>query len=101
MMTVSVRGRSEAAALATEIRTVPSPVPLAPLTIEIHDADSVAVQLQALSFAFTLMLNVPPLWSKVCDVALSENVQPDDCETVNVCPAIVSVPERAGPVVAA
>ena len=100
MITTSVRGSWPAKALATEIWTVPLPLPLAPLVIVIQEADVVAVQLQPW-LVVTEMLKVPPGWSNVCDVGLMENVHPVAWVTVKVPFAIVSVPERAGPVLAA
>lgn len=91
-----VRGTSLLLALSTVIRTVPLPVPLAPLVIVIHEADVVAVQSQAAP-AVTWMLKLPPWRSKLCDVALRENVHVVPCVTVNVLPAIVRVPVRTRP----
>jgi hypothetical protein len=59
MITTPVRGTSPPLALATVIRTVPLPVPVAPLVIVIQAADSVAIQLQPW-LAVTWILKLPP-----------------------------------------
>jgi len=72
--------------------TVPLPLPLAPPVICIHPTLLTAVQLQPAG-AVTLTLPDPPFGPKEPDVADSEDVQETpDSVTVNVCPAIVSVP---------
>jgi len=96
MITVPVRGRMLGLTSGTEIRTVPLPVPLAPLVIVIQASEVVAVQGQ-LWPAVTLMLKFPPCRSNECDVELMENVHAVACVTVNVLPAIVSVPVRTKP----
>src|SRR5258706_527691 len=76
----------------TEKVAVPLPLPLAPPVICIHPTLLTAVQLQPVG-AVTLTLPDPPLGPKEPDVADSEDVQETpDSVTVNVCPAIVSVP---------
>ena len=65
-----------------------------------HDAEAPAVQGHP-----TLVLTVtdpdPPPSGTLADVGLILKLQPELCVTVNVRPAIVSVPLRAGPVVEA
>ncbi len=95
-----MRGISLLDAFATAIRTVPSPLPLAPFVIVIQAAVVVAVQAQP-AVAVTAMSKLPPCAWNVCDVGSMEKKHPVACETVNVLPAIVSVPERAGPSLAA
>ena len=48
----------------------------------------------------SVTLPEPPPAGIEIDVALSEYVQPDACETLNASPPIVNVPLRAGPVFA-
>jgi hypothetical protein len=100
MITTSVRGNSFGGAFGTEIRTVPLPLPLAPLVIVIQSAVVVAVQLQP-AVVVTAMLKVAPCRSNVWDAGLMAKTQPVACVSVNVRPAIVSVPERVGPLFAA
>ena len=57
----------------------------------------VAVQEQLLSEAVTVTLPVPPEADGEVLVGLMLKVQPEAWLTVNVCPAIVTVPDRAGP----
>ena len=72
--------------------TVPLPLPVAPPVTCIHPALLAAVQLQPAG-AVTLTLPDPPPGPKEPDVADSEDVQgAPGSATVNVCPAIVSVP---------
>jgi len=85
---------------AISIRTVPLPVPLAPEGIVIQGAVEVAVQLQLSAVRMSKFLDPPPAGT----VALSGSrvaAQPCPWLTVNVRPAMVSVPVRAGPSVAA
>ena len=79
---------------------VPLPLPLAPLVIVIQAAVVVAVQLQPW-VVVTWTSTLPPCWSNVCEVGLIEYVHAVACVTVNVLPAIVSVPVRSAPELAA
>jgi hypothetical protein len=81
--------------------TEPFPLPVAPDAIAIHETLPAAVQLQP-ALVDTAM-GVPAAAPAPMDwlVGLIEYVQPVACVTVNVCPAIVSVPFRTAPVLAA
>jgi hypothetical protein len=80
---------------ATEYATVPLPVPLPPDVIVIQPTLLLAVHAQHVSDAVTATLPVPPLAVKFWPVGLIENTQlPASCVTVNVCDAIVIVPDR-------
>ena len=72
------------------------PVPLAPAVIVSHiGAVLVAVQVQALAAAVTPTVPVPAAALGALLVGASVNVHTTPaCVTVNVCPAIVSVPVR-------
>ena len=84
---------------AIEIPTVPLPVPLAPALTVIQDAFDVATHPQ-LEAAITLTLAAPPVLPRDVDVPLSEYVHgAADCWTVNVCPAMVTLPVREDVVV--
>lgn len=98
--TVSVPERAGPLVADTFAVTVPLPLPLPPLVIVIHDAWLAAVHAQPAS-AVTVTVPVPPDdgTDSVCGAA--ENVQPWPWLTVIVCPATISVPERAGPLVPA
>ena len=77
-----------------EYVTVPDPVPLAPFVIDIHDTALDAVQLQ-LAVVVTVTVAEPP--APVTDGAVGETVKlhgTPACVTLNVMPAIVSVPLR-------
>jgi hypothetical protein len=80
------------------------PFPLEPAVNEIQEAVFVAVQAQP-GGAFTVIEPVPPIAEMEALVGLSEYVQGAGagagCDTVTVCPAIVIVPLRAAPVLAA
>jgi hypothetical protein len=77
---------------------VPVPVPWA---MSIQGTDFEADQLQ-LPAVFTVKRPLPPAAAKFCDVGSREKVQAIAvCRIVTVCPATVSVPERAPPVFAA
>ena len=80
---------------------MPLPVPGLPEVTVIQVAPLVAVQEQFESDAVTVTLPVPP--DDVADalVGLMPKLQPDAWLTVNVCPATVTVPDRAGPTFAA
>jgi hypothetical protein len=99
--TVIVLVRAAPPFAATLNVTVPSPVPEPPLAIEIHDAPADAVQLHQLEVV-TLKLPEPPALSTDRPEGKMAYVQPvAACVTVNVCPAIVAVPPRGGPALAA
>jgi hypothetical protein len=74
--------------------TVPDPVPLAPLVIDIQDTELDAVQLQPAAVV-TPTVAVPA--APVTDAAVGDTVKAQGtpaCVTVNVTPAIVRVPVR-------
>jgi hypothetical protein len=74
--------------------TVPSPEPLAPEVMEIHDADGTAVHEQP---ARVSTLRLPLVAAAGTDVLTGETVNVQVCPacvTVNVCPPIVIVPTR-------
>jgi hypothetical protein len=103
MVSVPVRaGPVFAAALKA---TLPLPVPDAPLVTVSQGAFAAAVHAQDAVDAVTATDPVPPESPTLCVVGPMENVQGGGgaaaCDTVNVCPAIVSVPLRAAPVFAA
>jgi hypothetical protein len=79
--------------------TVPLPVPDEPEEIVIQGTLLTAVHPQPLG-AVTDDEPVPPAAATVCDVGEIEYEQPLFWVTVNVCPAIISVPVRSGPVFA-
>src|SRR4030095_13029941 len=85
---------------ATVKLTVPFPVPLPPEVIEIHGTLLDALQPQPPG-AVTDTEPLPPAGATDCVSAESANEPPSPCVMVTVCPAIVSVPEREGPVVGA
>lgn len=77
-----------------EYVTVPEPVPLAPLVIDIHDTALEAVQLHP---AVVVTVTVPVPAAPVTEAAVGETVKTHGtpaCVTVNVTPAMVSVPVR-------
>ena len=80
---------------ATEYRTPPFPLPLAPELIVIQSALLVAVQVQPPG-ADTTTVASPPLAGNDCEPVQITYMHPaaSACVTVNVCPAIVSVPAR-------
>jgi hypothetical protein len=79
---------------ATLNATLPEPDPVAPATRLIQAALLVAVQLHPAP-AVTVLLPDPPSLANAWLVGVAEYVQAaPDCETVNVAPAIVSVPDR-------
>ena len=80
--------------------TVPAPLPLVPEEIAIQESLLDAVQAQPAA-AVTFTVRVPPVASAVKVSGETSKLQPGDCVTVTVCPAIVRVPVRAGPFVAA
>jgi hypothetical protein len=85
---------------ATEKFVVPLPAPLAPAVIVIQVSLLAAVQAQPVAVA-TLTDPVPPAAATLCEVGLRVNAQPLACVTVNVWSAMVIVPMRCGPVLAA
>ena len=98
--TVSVAVRAGPAVAATAKVTVPPPLPLVPDVTVIHGALLVAVQVHPLA-VLTPTVRVPPPASTLCVSGDTSKAQPGDCVTVNTWPAIVAVPVRGGPVVAA
>src|SRR5829696_1534114 len=90
-----------APALAAAVNcTVPGPVPLAPEVIAIQGTFAVAVHAHV-PLALTLNEPEPPPGGTFWVAGLIENVQPLACTTVNVWPAIVTVPRRSAPSFAA
>ena len=80
---------------ATEYDTVPEPVPLAPLVIDIQDTALVAVHVQPAAVV-TETLPVPPAVAALAVVGFTVWLQVTPaCDTLSVCPAIVNVPLRA------
>jgi hypothetical protein len=74
--------------------TLPEPEPDAPFVIVIHDAELEAVQLHP-DAEVTETLPVPELFGAFALVGVTEKLQGTPAwDTVNVCPAIVSVPVR-------
>src|SRR5207244_7607218 len=79
--------------------TVPLPEPLAPAVIVIHVSVVVAVHEQPAA-AVTVTVPDPPPTATACDAGASVEVHGTPaCVTVNVLPAIVSVPVREVPAV--
>ena len=99
---VSVPVRAAPAFAATENDTAPSPVPAPPPVIVIHAAFDVAVHPQVWMFAIT---PTPPLPPAAANPALRDASASSHgtaaWSTVNVRPAIVIVPLRASPALAA
>ena len=97
---VSVPVRESELLLAATVKpTLPSPVPLAPLAIEIHDAPLLAVQLQPVPAA-TDAVDESPVAGDVRLVGVTEYEHAAAvCVTVKLWPAIVSVPVRCDPAV--
>ena len=81
--------------------TLPLPLPDAPLVTASHGALLVAAHAHPLAALTAIAVPAPPPAGAVCDVGLMVYAQACDCVTVNVCPAIVSVPIRCAPVFAA
>jgi len=89
---------------AAETVTVPLPVPEAPPVIVRNPALVDAVQLQPEPCVLvTVNVAVPPLAPTVAVAGVTLNTQDvvDGCVTVTVCPAMVSAPDRAAPLLAA
>ena len=97
---VSVPDRAGPLVPATLKVSVPFPVPLPPDAMVIHGVPVVADHAQPPP-AVTVTVPLPPADGTDCVSGEMANVQPCPWVTVTVCPATVSVPERAGPVVAA
>jgi len=92
---VSVADRSPVVVFAATLKlAAPSPVPL-PVTTVTHPALLVAAHAQP-AVVVTATLPVPPAAVNACEVGamLKEHGAPA-CVTVNVCPATVSVADRA------
>jgi hypothetical protein len=85
---------------AARYRTVPFPLPLVPAVIVSHDASLAAVHAHPAAVRTSNVASPPPAGA-VADEEDSDVVQSAPWLTVNVRPAIVSVPDRAGPLVAA
>ena len=75
-------------------------MPLAPAVIDNHGALLLALHAQPAPLV-TVMLPVPPCAGTLADVGSIVDVQPLPCDTVTVCPAMVSMAERGPPGVAA
>lgn len=92
---VIVPVRVDATVFAATLKpTVPLPEPVAPLVTVIHDALLPALHEQPVA-TVTLPLPVPPAAVKDWLVGETDGAQPAaNCVTVNVAPAIVSVPVR-------
>lgn len=99
---VSVPVRLEATVFAATLKpTVPLPDPVAPLVIVIHAALLVAVHAQPVATA-TVLLPVPPEAATDWPVGVMDGEHvAAACVTVNVAPAIVSVPVRGDAIVLA
>jgi hypothetical protein len=78
--------------------TVPLPVPVAPAEIVSHAASAVAAHAQPPA-AWTSKEPDPPPAATDAFADVMVNVQPCPWLTVNVRPAMVTVPDRLGPVV--
>ena len=98
---VSVPERAAPVFAATENATDPLPLPEAPEDTVIHDAFDAAVHAQPFDVV-TFTEPLPPPAATFCEFPESEKEQlKASCCTVNVWPAMVSVPLRAGPALAA
>ena len=86
---------------ATVNTTFPDPLPLAPAVMVIHGALLVAVHAQLPLELTATEFPAPPLAGSDSVVVARENPHAPACETVMVSPAIVKVPERCCPVLAA
>jgi hypothetical protein len=98
--TMRVPVRDGPVVAATAKVTLPAPAPLAPAVIVIHGALLAAVQAHPAA-ALTSIVRLPPPAATAWLSGDTSKPQPGDCVTVNGCPAIVTVPIRDGPVVAA
>jgi len=100
--TVNVPVRAAPVFAAAVIETVPLPVPLAPAVIDSHDALLVAVQVHPAAAVIVTGPVAPPPATTDRVVGFTEYEQLfAPCVIVTVWPAIVSVPVRAGPLLAA
>ena len=98
--TVSVPCRAGPLFAETAYCTGPLPLPVAPV-LTVTTAGSLLDADQAHPApADTSTLSVPPPAGKFRLDGAIENAQPEPCVTVNVWPAMVSVPCRAGPLLA-
>jgi hypothetical protein len=98
---VKVPVRAAPAFGATLNATDPFPLPDAPLVIVSQSGFAVVtVQVQPFA-ATTFTLPAPPLEPTAWLLDEIVGLQPFPCETVNVCPAIVNVPVRGAPALAA
>ena len=86
--------------LVTLYVTVPGPVPESPLCTVMNELFDTAVQVQPAAVLTVIAGAVCASWSSEWLVGVNEYVQPVAWFTVCVCPAIVIVAERAGPVFA-
>jgi len=102
---VSVPERAAPVLAATVKPTVPLPAPDAPLVTVSHPAFALAVHVQVPAEAVTATDAAPPasptFWLAGAIVIVHGGGGGAACETVNVCPPIVSVPVRAAPEFAA
>lgn len=102
---VSVPLRAAPVFAATVNATLPAPVPDAPLVTDSQGAFDPAVHAHDPADGVTATDPVPPVSATFCVVGAIVNVHGGGgaaaCETVNVWPAIVIVPLRAAPVLAA
>ena len=98
--TVSVPVRTGPLIAAALYCTSPSPVPVLPEVTVNHEALAEAAQLHPAP-AVTAILPVPPAAGTDALSGETAYVQPAVCVIVTRCPAIVTVPERLGPEVAA
>jgi hypothetical protein len=92
IVTVPVRGLV-LVLTATEYPTLPLPLPEAPEVMVIQDALLVAVHAQPV-IPVTATEPVAAAAETVVAPGEMENVQPPACVTVNVCPAMLSEPDR-------
>ena len=95
-----MRGGAPLRLSSTSNSTVRLPVLLAPLVTLIHETSLRAVHVQP-SAVVTETVPFPPPREKFWLERESENVHPFSCVTVTTLAAIVAVPVRAGPVLAA
>ena len=98
---VSVPDRAAPVAFGSTANcTFPPPEPEPPSVIVIHGTPLTAVHVHPPDVP-TETVPTPPEAGIVCDVGLMVKVQPLSCATVTVRPATVTIPVRAGPVLAA
>lgn len=99
--TVIVPVRCGPVVAATVKLTVPLPFPLAPAVIDIHVSGVVAVHAHPAGVETAMSAAFPPVAGTVCALGLIDAEHPDPWLTVNVWFAMVSVPVRAAPLLAA